>query len=148
MVQVMVVSASPEGEEVVQAPRKLVAAVRINGLEQTENDPDVHGQNVQVTSQGAPEDRAAHCAETKSHHFDWRCVFSSKTEGRGVLVMDLVDVFIERPPVECAVREVVPGILEHKEDGDLVGHGPDRWEWDTGLETEELSHGVEEPVTY
>lgn len=44
-----------------------------------------------------------------------------------------------------AVRPVMPGVLEHEEDGDLIGHGPDGRKRHARLETEELRHRVEEP---
>lgn len=50
----MVVSTGPEREEVVERPGELVAGVRVDGLEDTENDPDVHGQDVEVLGDGAP----------------------------------------------------------------------------------------------
>ena len=61
---IMVLRSSPEWQKLVQTPRELVAAVRIDGLEQPAYDPEVHSQNVQVASDGAPQDRSAHGAET------------------------------------------------------------------------------------
>lgn len=71
----MVLSASPERQEVVQRPGELVAAVRVDGLEQAEHDPDVHSQDVQVARDGAPENRPADGAETEHHDLDGRGVF-------------------------------------------------------------------------
>lgn len=42
---------SPERQEVVQAPGEVVPAVRIDGLEETGGDPQVHGHDVQVACQ-------------------------------------------------------------------------------------------------
>lgn len=42
------ISARPEGEEVVQAPRKLVATVCIDGLKEAAGDPEVHGQDMEI----------------------------------------------------------------------------------------------------
>ena len=61
-------------------------------------------------------------------------------------MVDLVNGLVERAPVQGTVGKVVPGILHHKEDRDLVGHGPQGREWNRGGKTEELSHWVEEPV--
>lgn len=61
-------------------------------------------------------------------------------------MVDLVNGLVERTPVQGTVGKVVPGILHHKEDRDLVGHGPHGREGNRGGKTEELSHWVEEPV--
>jgi hypothetical protein len=104
VVHVVVLGTGPEGENVVQAPGELVAAVRIDGLEQTERDPRVHGQNVQVLRDGAPEDGAGDGSEAKNHDLNRRRVLSSQTERSRVLVMDLVDVLVqERARVHGAV---------------------------------------------
>lgn len=60
-------------------------------------------------------------------------------------MVDLVDVFIQRAPMHGAVCPVMPGILEHEEDGDLIGYSPDGRKRHAGLETEVLRHRVEEP---
>jgi hypothetical protein len=145
VVNVVVVCAGPDREDVVERPGELVAGVRVDGLEQTENDPDVHGQDVQVFGDGAPQDRSADGTETENHDFDWRRVFCGKAEGSRVLVVNLVDVLVQRAPVHGAVDPVVPGIFKDEEDGDLVGHCPDGREGNGGLEAEVLRHGVEAP---
>jgi len=61
----------------VQAPWEFVTGMRIDSLGQTKNDPHVHGQDVQITGEVTPEDRAEDCAETQNHDFDRRGVFSS-----------------------------------------------------------------------
>ena len=145
MVNVVVLGTSPEGKEVVKRPGELVAGVCIDGLEEAEDDPDVHGQDVKVLGDGAPDDRDTDGTETQAHDFNRRGVLGSETEGSGVLVMDLVDGLVEGTPVESAVHPVVPCVLKDEEDSDLVGHLPDGREWNLGAEAEELSHGVEEP---
>lgn len=143
---IVVVGTSPEWQEVVKAPWELVSAVRIDGLEEAQDDPDVHGQDVEVPGECAPEDRAADSSEPEDHDFDRGGVFSSHSEGSRVLVMDFVDAFVERRPVECAMGEVVPGVFHDEEDGDLVGHGPQGGERNGSLEAAELGHGMEEPI--
>ena len=51
---VMVVSAGPEREEVVQAPWELITAMRVDGLEQTEDNPNIHGQDMEILGDGTP----------------------------------------------------------------------------------------------
>lgn len=50
MVNIVMLSTSPEGKEMVQRPREIVAAVRIDSLEKTSSDPEIHGQDVKVAS--------------------------------------------------------------------------------------------------
>lgn len=146
MVKVMVVCASPEWKEVVQAPGEFVTAVRIDRLEQSQYDPDVHGEDVEVAGDSTPQNRAAHSAETQDHDFNRRGIFRGHSEGGGVLMVDLMDGLVERSPMEGTVREVMPRILQHEEDGNLVSHRPERGEGNRGGKTKELSHGVEKPV--
>jgi hypothetical protein len=145
VVDVVVVGAGPDGEEVVERPGELVAGVRVNGLEHTQRDPDVHGEDVEVLGDCAPQDGAADRAETEDHDFDWRGVFCREAEGCRVLVVDLVDVLVQWAPVHGAVHPVVPGILEDEEDGNLVGHCEERGEGNGGFEAGVLRHRVEHP---
>lgn len=63
MVDVMVIRAGPDGEEMMQTPGEVIAAMRIDGLEQTHGDPDVHSEDVQIAGDGAPEDGRADGAD-------------------------------------------------------------------------------------
>jgi hypothetical protein len=145
MVNIVVLSAGPERNDMVQTPGKLVPAVRINGLEQTENDPQIHGQNVQILGDCTPKDRPTNRAKTENQDFDRGCVLSSKTERSRVLVVYLMDVPVKRSPVHGSVHPVVPCILKYEKDGDLEGHLVDAGERDRGGEADELAHGVEKP---
>ena len=84
-------------------------------------------------------------------------------------MVDLMDVLIERTPMKCTMRPVMPGILQHKKDSDLVSveflvfndfvsqcghlaegtiqHCEERREWYAGREPNVLSHWVKEPRT-
>lgn len=123
VVDVVVISTGPEGQEVVERPRELVAGVSVDGLEETENDPNVHGHDVEVAGDGDPDDRDTDTAEAKSKDFDRGGELSGETKRSRVLVVKLVDAAVEGTPVEGTVEPVVPGILKDKEDGDLVGNG-------------------------
>lgn len=135
----------PERQEMVQRPRELIPAVCVNRLEQAKHNPDVHGKDMQVFRDGAPEDRRTDGTESEDHDFNGRCVLSGKTERRAVLMVDLVDIFVERAPVHGSVRPVVPGIFHDEEDGYLEGHFCHRGKGDSGGKAEELAHRVEEP---
>jgi hypothetical protein len=143
---VVVLGAGPERQKVVQAPWEVVSGVRIDGLEQTEDDPEVHGQNVQIPGDGGPEDGCEDGAKAEHHDLDGRGIFSSEAKGRGVLVVNLVDVLVkELELMHCTVTPVVPCILYHEEDGNLSKYFPGWREGDGGGEAAELGHWVEEP---
>ena len=145
VMNIVVLGASPEGKEVVERPGKLVARVCVDGLEEAEDDPDIHGQDVEVLGDCAPHDGNTNGTETQAHDFNWRCVLGSETEGSGVLVVDLVNGLVEGTPVERAMHPVVPCILEDEKDCDLVGHLVNGREGNLGAEAKVLGHRVEEP---
>lgn len=101
----------------------------VDSLEQTQNDPDVHGQNVQVTREVAKKERTADRAHTQYKHLEWVRVLSSQTERRTVLVMELVNVLVQRTPMHGTVNPVMEHVLKHEEDENLPGHLPHAWEW-------------------
>lgn len=94
MMDIVVLGSRPKGEEVMQTPREFVAAMRINGLEESEDDPQIHCQNVQIFGDSAVEDRRTNSAETENHNLDWRGIFSSHAERSRVLVVDLMNVLV------------------------------------------------------
>ena len=145
MVKVMVVSTSPEREEMVKTPGKLVTAVRINGLEQAQHNPHVHGEDVQVSGHSTPKNRTANSTKSKNHNLDRRCIFSCHAKWRRVLMVNLMDCFVKRTPVKGTVREVVPCIFQDEKDRDLVCHRPKRRERNRSRKTKKLSHRVEQP---
>jgi len=99
--------------------------VRINGLEKTANDPDVHGKDVKVAGNCAPENGNTHRAKSEDHCLERRRVFSGQTEGSAVLVVKFVDFLVKERGMQSTVKPVVPCVFEDKEDGDLIGHRPD-----------------------
>lgn len=145
VVHVMVLRASPEGKEVAQTPREIVARVRIDSLEQTEDDPHVHSKQVQVSSDRHPQDGTANGTNSQQHNLDRRSILGSKTEGRRVGVVQLVDVLVERAIVQRAVEPVVPSILHHEESSDLVSHLEQGREGHTVVHAEKDGDRVEKP---
>jgi hypothetical protein len=77
--------------------------VRIDGLEEAEQNPDVHGENVEVSREITVQQRARDGACSKDHDLGGVGVFSGKAEGCRVLVMDLVDVLVQNSGVEHLV---------------------------------------------
>ena len=145
VVSVVMISTGPEGEEVVQAPWELVTAVGIDSLEETEDNPEIHCQDVELTSNQNPDDRYKNRAKTENHDFNGRCVLGSQSEWSRVLVVDLVDIPVKRAPVHCAMHPVMPSILKNEEDGDVESHGLPAWEWDTCVHAAIFRHWVEKP---
>ena len=145
VMNIVMLGSSPEWKEVVKGPWELVSGVSIDGLEETENDPDVHGDDVEVSSEGDPDDWDTDGSKTKSHHFNGRGEFSGNSEWGGVLVVELVDATVEWAPVESTVEPIMPGILTNEENGDLVCDGLPCREWSRGTDSEVLSQWVEHP---
>jgi len=99
MVDIMMISACPEREEVVQAPWKFISRMCINSLEKTSDDPNIHGQNVQILGDCTPDDRNANGTEGQNHGLDRRRIFSSEAERCAVLVVEFVDFLVKRGSV-------------------------------------------------
>ena len=94
VVSIVMISTGPEGEEVVQAPWELVTAVGIDGLEETEDNPEIHCQDMELASNQNPDDWSKDRAKTEYHDFNGRCVLSSQSEWSRVLMVDLVDTSV------------------------------------------------------
>jgi len=62
-------------------------------------------------------------------------------------VVNLVDVFVEWAPVEQTMEPIMPGILQDKENSNLVGNSCPCWEGNIGRHAEIFAHGVEKPIT-
>jgi hypothetical protein len=81
----------------------------INGLEKTEGDPDIDGDYVQVLPDPAVEQWSENCPRSEDHDFERMCVLGGKTEGRGILVVELVNMFVKQGCVKelmsCGNRE-------------------------------------------
>ena len=121
MVEVVVLSARPEGDNVVKGPWEIylkksisssssttgathtIAAVSINGLEETEDDPQVDGHNVEVLGEVAVEEGSSNGACAENGDLDRVSVFSSQAERCRVLVVELVDIAVKGPIVESLV---------------------------------------------
>lgn len=145
VVEIVVIRTGPEGDEVTQAPGEVVAAVGIDGLEETEDDPDVHGDEVEFASNAQQNNGCSNDTNSEKSGFDRRGVFSSETEGSRVGVVHLVNRLVERTVVQRSVEPVVPGVLHDEADGDLNSHLPDRRERNAVLHAQVGSDGVEEP---
>jgi hypothetical protein len=99
VVEVVMIGAGPEGEDVLERPWEVVAGVGIDGLEETEGDPDVHGHHVEVLHEVAPEEGSGDGAEAKDGDLGGVSVFGGKTKGCGVFMVDLVDALVQETSV-------------------------------------------------
>lgn len=61
-------------------------------------------------------------------------------------MVNLMDRLVQGAPVKSTVREIMPGVLHHKEDRNLIGHSPERGKGNRGGQTEKLGHRVKEPA--
>jgi hypothetical protein len=67
----------------------------INGLEKAEGNPDVDGDYVQVLLDPAVEQWSENCPRSKDHDFERMCVLGGETKGCGILVVELVNMFVK-----------------------------------------------------
>ena len=77
----MVICTSPEGKDMLERPREVVSAMSIDGLEETKDNPDVHGEDVEVASANDVENRTSDRSGAEDEDFGWMGVLSGKAEG-------------------------------------------------------------------
>ena len=75
----------------------------VDSLEETESNPDVDGEDMQVTAEHSVEDRPEDGTGAQDEDLSRVSILGSKTEGSRVLVVNLVDVLVERSPVKSTV---------------------------------------------
>jgi hypothetical protein len=69
--------------------------VRVDGLEEAQGDPDVDGEDVEITREVAIEERASNGACAQDEHLGGMRVLRSETEGCRVLVVNLMDMLVQ-----------------------------------------------------
>ena len=143
MMEIVVISATPERNELVKTPRKIVPRVRINSLEQSKGNPDVHGYKVQVVSNGNERKWTSNGTHSENKHFKGVGIFSGDTEWSRVLVVNFVDMFVERSIMQNSVGPVMEGVFKYEEEGNLPRHGERVWEGNTGGKTKKTCNGME-----
>jgi len=119
VVPVVVVGSSPERQEVSERPREVITRVRVDGLAETKSDPDVNSEDVKILSEKTVEERTRDGTLSENEDFERVGVLCSKSDGRAKGVVLLVDVLVQRTPVEGSVRPVVECVFENKEEGEL-----------------------------
>ena len=145
VVHIVVAGTGPERQDVAQAPGEVVAAMGVDGLEEAEDDPQVHSDEVELTRERDPEDGGTDDANAEEHDLDGRSILCGQAERSAVRVVKLVDGLVQRSVVQDSVKPVVPGILHNEEDGDVHGYLPGGGEGDAILHSEVGRDGVEQP---
>lgn len=77
--------------------------MRINGLVKAQEDPNIDGDDMEVLRQEAVKKWAPYCAHSKDKDLERMRVFCSKTKWCTVLVVELVDVAVQRSIVQSLV---------------------------------------------
>ena len=126
----MVVGSGPEWEEVPERPREVVARVSVDGLAETESDPDVDGEDVQILSEKTVEERARDGSLGENEDLQGVGVLRGQSDRGAESVMLLVDVLVQRSPVKRSVRKVVERVFKDEEESELSKHHRDRGERD------------------
>ena len=72
----------------------------VDGLEEAEGDPDVHGEYVEVASAKDVENRTNDRGSTEDEDFSGMGVLGSKAKGSRVFVVKFVDVLVHGTPVK------------------------------------------------
>jgi hypothetical protein len=67
----------------------------VDGLEKAKGNPDIHREDVQIWPEPAVEQRSKDGSRSKNHNFQRVRVLCSKAKGRGIFVVELMDMFVE-----------------------------------------------------
>lgn len=91
----MELSTRPEGKPVRRRPGVFVGAVVLDGLEETPEEIEVHGEDVVEAHKGAK-----HGAKAQDKGFHRMGVFGGHADGRLVFVVNFVNVLIPDTPMQ------------------------------------------------
>lgn len=75
----------------------------VNSLEQTERDPKVNGDDVQIACEVAVEDGTSDRTSAEDEHLSRVGIFCSKTKRSRVLVVNLVNMSVQYSPMKGLV---------------------------------------------
>jgi len=77
--------------------------VGINGLEESQHDPEVYSDYVEISSENTVEYGTSQSPETEDEYLCRVGVLGSQTERGGILVVNFVDIFVKDTSVESLV---------------------------------------------
>lgn len=83
--------------------KRTISAVGVNSLEQPQNNPNVDGHDVEVTSESTVQNGAGEGTSSENEDLSRMGIFGSKAKGCGVLVVEFVDMLIEDTSMERLV---------------------------------------------
>ena len=73
----MVIGSSPEWEDMSERPREIVSGVSIDCLTQSESDPEVDSEDVQILPEETVKEGSRDGTLGKNKNFEWVGVFGS-----------------------------------------------------------------------
>lgn len=140
----MVVGTGPEGEEVSERPREVVARMSVDCLPKTKSDPNVDGEDVKVIPEYSVQEWSRDRSLREDQNFKRMGIFGGlynikrrtqemkkmrvthDTNRSRELVVELVNVLVQRTIVQSPVSPVMESVLKDEEEGDLRSHETDR----------------------
>lgn len=136
----MEISPSPERQKVPQAPGEVIARVGIHHLEEAEDQKRPKRDQMQIPSK---ENRPSDRSHPKNQGLRWVSVFPHEAKRGLEFVVLLMDMLVERAPVESAVSPVLPGVLDDEEAEALEGDFPEGGKGEGVAHADELGGLVE-----
>lgn len=140
----MVVGTGPEGEEVSKRPREVVARMSVDCLPKTKSDPNVDGEDVKVIPEYSVQEWSRDRSLREDQNFKRMGIFGGlydikrrtqemkkmrvthDTNRSRELVVELVNVLVQRTIVQSPVSPVMESVFKDEEKGDLRSHKTDR----------------------
>lgn len=122
----MVVGTGPEGEEVSERPREVVARMSVDCLPETKSDPNVDGEDVKVIPEYSVQEWSRDRSLREDQNFKRMGIFGGDTNRSRELVVELVNVLVQRTIVQSPVSPVMESVFKDEEKGDLRSHKTDR----------------------
>lgn len=140
----MVVGTGPEGEEVSERPREVVARMSVDCLPETKSDPNVDGEDVKVIPEYSVQEWSRDRSLREDQNFKRMGIFGGlydikrrtqemkkmrvthDTNRSRELVVELVNVLVQRTIVQSPVSPVMESVFKDEEEGDLRSHETDR----------------------
>lgn len=144
MVEIVVVGTGPEGEEVSKRPREVVARMSVDCLPKTKSDPNVDGEDVKVIPEYSVQEWSRDRSLREDQNFKRMGIFGGlydikrrtqemkkmrvthDTNRSRELVVELVNVLVQRTIVQSPVSPVMESVFKDEEEGDLSSHETDR----------------------
>lgn len=138
------VGTGPEGEEVSKRPREVVARMSVDCLPKTKSDPNVDGEDVKVIPEYSVQEWSRDRSLREDQNFKRMGIFGGlydikrrtqemkkmrvthDTNRSRELVVELVNVLVQRTIVQSPVSPVMESVFKDEEEGDLSSHETDR----------------------